>query len=252
MKPEFIDFDVASMYVRPIKPLKLEKQNMTIEINKTYQLIEPIIQNAAMVSGYNTLTDALGEGEFIVETFVKSNWFDKAYILHARRLDTNEVEKIMVYEAEIELFKEVEETPIKVGKTYQLIEDDSQFGKTVAMHAYCWRVLKGIFGFAPFTVKTVKYHNHQSIFEFTAVNESGDNLEAILYPRESVLLKEVSELGDPIDLLCKPVQIKRPFNSSICGWVTDQWIEDGVELLNVVHAGEFTVVPRSMVVEIFN
>lgn len=251
MKPEFIDFDVVSMYVRPIKPLKLEKQNMTIEINKTYQLIEPIIQNAAMVSGYNTLTDALGEGEFIVETFVKSNWFDKAYILHARRLDTNEVEKIMVYEAEIELFKEVEETPIKVGKTYQLIEDDSQFGKTVAMHAG-WRVLKGIFGFAPFTVKTVKYHNHQSIFEFTAVNESGDNLEAILYPRESVLLKEVSELGDPIDLLCKPVQIKRPFNSSICGWVTDQWIEDGVELLNVVHAGEFTVVPRFMVVEIFN
>ncbi|QQG30903.1 Transcription regulator MotB domain-containing protein [Escherichia phage UPEC01] len=251
MKPEFIDFDVVSMYVRPIKPLKLEKQNMTIEINKTYQLIEPIIQNAAMVSGYNTLTDALGEGEFIVETFVKSNWFDKAYILHARRLDTNEVEKIMVYEAEIELFKEVEETPIKVGKTYQLIEDDSQFGKTVAMHAG-WRVLKGIFGFAPFTVKTVKYHNHQSIFEFTAVNESGDNLEAILYPRESVLLEEVSELGDPIDLLCKPVQIKRPFNSSICGWVTDQWIEDGVELLNVVHCGSFTVVPRSMVVEIFN
>ena len=250
MKPEFIDFDVVSMYVRPIKPLKLEKQNMTIEINKTYQLIEPIIQNAAMVSGYNTLTDALGEGEFIVETFVKSNWFDKAYILHARRLDTNEVEKIMVYEAEIELFKEVEETPIKVDKTYQLV-GYGDFDNTNALNAG-WRVLKGIFGFAPFTVKTVKYHNHQSIFEFTAVNESGDNLEAILYPRESVLLKEVSELGDPIDLLCKPVQIKRPFNSSICGWVTDQWIEDGVELLNVVHAGEFTVVPRSMVVEIFN
>ncbi|AIZ02355.1 hypothetical protein AVV67_gp011 [Escherichia phage vB_EcoM_VR25] len=251
MKPEFIDFDITSMYVRPIKPLKLEKQNMTIEINKTYHLIEPIIQNAAMISGYNTLTDALGEGEFVVETFVKSNWFDKAYILHARRLDTNEVEKIMVYEAEIQLFKEVEETPIKVGKTYQLIEDDSQFGKTVALHAG-WRVLKGIFGFAPFTVKTVKYSTHLNIFEFTAVNESDEHLEAILYPRESVLLKEVSELGDPVDLLCKPVQIKRPFNSSICGWVTDQWIEDGVELLNVVHVGEFTVVPRSMVVQIFN
>ena len=251
MKPEFIDFDITSMYVRPIKPLKLEKQNMTIEINKTYQLVEPIIQNAALVSGYNTLTDALGKGEFIVETFVKSNWFDNAYMLHARRLDTNVVEKIIVYEAEIVLFKEVEEIPIKVGKTYQLTEDDSQFEKLDALHAG-WRVLKGIFGFSPFTVETVKYHNHLNIFEFTAINESGDNFEAILYPRESVLLEEVSELGDPIDLLCKPVQIKRPFNSSICGWVTDQWIEDGVELLNVVHAGEFTVVPRSMVVEIFN
>lgn len=251
MKPEFIDFDITSMYVCPIKPLKLEKQNMTIEINKTYHLIEPIIQNAAMISGYNTLTDALGEGEFVVETFVKSNWFDKAYILHARRLDTNEVEKIMVYEAEIELFKEVEETPIKVGKTYQLIEDGSQFDNAIALHAG-WRVLKGIFGFTPFTVKTVKYSTHLSIFEFTAVNESGEHLEVILYPRESVLLEEVSELGDPVDLLCKPVQIKRLFDSSICGWVTDQWIEDGVELLNVVHAGEFTVVPRSMVVQIFN
>ncbi|HBK9475792.1 TPA: hypothetical protein LOG80_004025 [Escherichia coli] len=32
--------------------------------------------------------------------------------------------------------------------------------------------------------------------------------------------------------------------------MTDQWIEDGVELLNVVHAGEYSVVPRSAVINV--
>lgn len=51
---------------------------------------------------------------------------------------------------------------------------------------------------------------------------------------------------DPTDLLCRAVQIETPF-IRVCGWVTDQWIEDGVELLNVVHNGDFSVVPRSAV-----
>ncbi|WKW87971.1 hypothetical protein pzkkv8_129 [Klebsiella phage pzk-kv8] len=51
---------------------------------------------------------------------------------------------------------------------------------------------------------------------------------------------------DPTDLLCHAVQIETPF-IRVCGWVTDQWIEDGVELLNVVHDGDYSVVPRSAV-----
>lgn len=48
------------------------------------------------------------------------------------------------------------------------------------------------------------------------------------------------------DLLCKAVQIETPF-IRVCGWVSDQWVEDGVELLNVVHDGDYSVVPRSAV-----
>lgn len=48
------------------------------------------------------------------------------------------------------------------------------------------------------------------------------------------------------DLLCKAVQIETPF-IRVCGWVSDQWVEDGVELLNVVHNGDYSVVPRSAV-----
>ncbi|WWP52090.1 modifier of transcription [Enterobacter phage ZX14] len=54
-------------------------------------------------------------------------------------------------------------------------------------------------------------------------------------------------IKDPTDLLTKAVCFETPFRSRTCGWVSDQWIEDGVELLNVVHAGDFTVVPRSCV-----
>ncbi|AWY07984.1 hypothetical protein KNT93_gp181 [Escherichia phage SF] len=57
---------------------------------------------------------------------------------------------------------------------------------------------------------------------------------------------------EPTDLLCKYVSIRRPFAGPVNGWVTDQWIEDGVELLNVVHASDFSVVPRSAVVNILN
>ena len=78
-----------------------------------------------------------------------------------------------------------------------------------------------------------------------------NKIEKILvYEAEFILFQEVEE-QDPTDLLTRAVAIKTPF-ISVCGWVTDQWIEDGVELLNVVHAGDFSVVPRSAVVAILN
>lgn len=165
---KLIDFDVVSTYVCPVKPLEIKEPTMTtaIEIGKTYKLVEPEIKTNALISGYKTLTDVFGEGEFTVEDFEKSKWFTKSYIVHGRRLDNNKIEKILVYEAEFILFQEVEEQ-------------------------------------------------------------------------------------DPTDLLTRAVAIKTPF-VSVCGWVTDQWIEDGVELLNVVHAGDFSVVPRSTVVAILN
>lgn len=165
---KLIDFDVVSTYVCPVKPLEIKESTMTtaIEIGKTYKLVEPEIKTNALISGYKTLTDVFGEGEFTVEDFEKSKWFTKSYIVHGRRLDNNKIEKILVYEAEFILFQEVEEQ-------------------------------------------------------------------------------------DPTDLLTRAVAIKTPF-VSVCGWVTDQWIEDGVELLNVVHAGDFSVVPRSTVVAILN
>lgn len=166
---QLIDFDVLSTYVCPVKPLEIKEPTMTttIEIGKTYKLVEPEIKTNALISGHKTLTDVFGEGEFIVEEFAKSEWFDKSYVIHGRRLDNNKIEKNLVYEDEFILFQEVEEQ-------------------------------------------------------------------------------------DPTDLLCKPVSIRRPFDNPICGWVTDQWVEDGVELLNVVHAGDFSVVPRSAVVNVLN
>lgn len=165
---KLIDFDVVSTYVCPVKPLEIKEPTMTtaIEIGKTYKLVEPKIKTNALISGHKTLTDVFVEGEFIVEEFAKSEWFDKSYVIHGRRLDNNKIKKNLVYEDEFILFQEVEEQ-------------------------------------------------------------------------------------DPTDLLTHAVAIKTPF-ISVCGWVTDQWIEDGVELLNVVHAGDFSVVPRSAVVAILN
>ncbi|QHR70794.1 hypothetical protein [Escherichia phage CLB_P2] len=168
---KLIDFDVLSTYVAPIEPLEIKETTMTtqtIEIGKTYKLVEPEIKTKALISGYKTLTDVFGEGEFIVEEFAKSDWFTKSYVIHGRRLDNNRIEKTLVYEAEFGLFREVR------------VEQD------------------------------------------------------------------------PTDLLCAAVAIRRPFDNPICGWVTDQWIEDGVELLNVVHAGDFSIVPRSAVVNVLN
>lgn len=164
---KLIDFDVVSTYVCPVKPLEIKEPTMTtaIEIGKTYKLVETEIKTTELNLGYKELTSVFGEGEFVVKSFSKSNWYDKnkAYVIRAHRLDNDEVIKTMAFEAELILFKEV----------------------------------------------------------------------------------------DPTDLLTHAVAIKTPF-ISVCGWVTDQWIEDGVELLNVVHAGDFSVVPRSAVVAILN
>lgn len=164
---KLIDFDVVSTYVCPVKPLEIKEPTMTtaIEIGKTYKLVETEIKTTELNLGYKALTNAFGEGEFVVKSFSKSNWYDKnkAYVIRVQRLDNDEVIKTIVFEAELILFKEV----------------------------------------------------------------------------------------DPTDLLTHAVAIKTPF-ISVCGWVTDQWIEDGVELLNVVHAGDFSVVPRSAVVAILN
>lgn len=164
---KLIDFDVVSTYVCPVKPLEIKEPTMTtaIEIGKTYKLVETEIKTTELNLGYKALTDAFGEGEFVVKSFSKSNWYDKnkAYVIRAQRLDNDEVIKTIVFEAELILFQEC----------------------------------------------------------------------------------------DPTDLLTRAVAIKTPF-ISVCGWVTDQWIEDGVELLNVVHAGDFSVVPRSAVVAILN
>lgn len=164
---KLIDFDVVSTYVCPVKPLEIKETTMTtaVEIGKTYKLVEPEIKTTELNIGYKELTSVFGEGEFVVKSFSKSNWYDKnkAYVIRAHRLDNDEVIKTMAFEAELILFKEV----------------------------------------------------------------------------------------DPTDLLTHAVAIKTPF-ISVCGWVTDQWIEDGVELLNVVHAGDFSVVPRSAVVAILN
>lgn len=165
---KLIDFDVLSTYVCPVKPLEIKETFMTartIEIGKTYKLVETEIKTTELNLGYKALTSAFGEGEFVVKSFSKSNWYDKnkAYVIRAHRLDNDEVIKTIVFEAELILFQEC----------------------------------------------------------------------------------------DPTDLLTRAVAIKTPF-VSVCGWVTDQWIEDGVELLNVVHAGDFSVVPRSAVVAILN
>lgn len=161
------DMDIASMYGTLVKPLEIKEPTMTtaIETCKTYKLVQPEIKTTELNMGYKALTSVFGEGEFVVISFSKSNWYNmnKAYVIRAHRLDNDEVVKTIVFEGESILFQE----------------------------------------------------------------------------------------ADPTDLLTRAVAIKTPF-ISVCGWVTDQWIEDGVELLNVVHAGDFSVVPRSAVVAILN
>lgn len=63
-------------------------------------------------------------------------------------------------------------------------------------------------------------------------------------------LTQISPLViDPTDLLTKAVRVETPF-LRVCGWVSDQWIEDDVELLNIVYDGKFAVVPRSTVTHV--
>lgn len=51
---------------------------------------------------------------------------------------------------------------------------------------------------------------------------------------------------DPTDLLCKAITFNNFFTGAvIAGIVSDQWISEGIELLNVVHNGTYTVIPRA-------
>ncbi|UTY64252.1 hypothetical protein ENTB45_075 [Enterobacter phage Entb_45] len=56
-------------------------------------------------------------------------------------------------------------------------------------------------------------------------------------------------IKDPTDLLTRAVVFEDFYTGArIGGFVSDQWLEEGVELLNIVHEGTFSVVPRSMVI----
>lgn len=139
-------------------------------------------------------------------------------------------------------------TAIEIGKTYKLVEPEIKTNALISGH----KTLTDVFGEGEFTVEDFeksKWFTKSYIVHGRRLDNN--KIEKILvYEAEFILFQEVEE-QDPTDLLTRAVAIKTPF-VSVCGWVTDQWIEDGVELLNVVHAGDFSVVPRSAVVAILN
>lgn len=139
-------------------------------------------------------------------------------------------------------------TAIEIGKTYKLVEPKIKTNALISGH----KILTDVFGEGEFTVEDFeksKWFTKSYIVHGRRLDNN--KIEKILvYEAEFILFQEVEE-QDPTDLLTRAVAIKTPF-ISVCGWVTDQWIEDGVELLNVVHAGDFSVVPRSAVVAILN
>lgn len=139
-------------------------------------------------------------------------------------------------------------TAIEIGKTYKLVEPKIKTNALISGH----KTLTVVFGEGEFIVEDFeksKWFTKSYIVHGRRLDNN--KIEKILvYEEEFILFQEVEE-QDPTDLLTRAVAIKTPF-ISVCGWVTDQWIEDGVELLNVVHAGDFSVVPRSAVVAILN
>lgn len=136
-------------------------------------------------------------------------------------------------------------TAIEIGKTYKLVETEIKTNALISGH----KTLTDVFGEGEFIVEDFeksKWFTKSYIVHGRRLDNN--KIEKILvYEAELILFQEC----DPTDLLTRAVAIKTPF-ISVCGWVTDQWIEDGVELLNVVHAGDFSVVPRSAVVAILN
>lgn len=140
-------------------------------------------------------------------------------------------------------------TAIEIGKTYKLVEPKIKTNALISGH----KILTDVFGEGEFIVEDFEkgkcfaksYIVHGRRLDINKIEK------ILVYEAEFILFQEVEE-QDPTDLLCAAVSIRRPFDNPICGWVTDQWIEDGVELLNVVHAGDFSVVPRSAVVAILN
>ncbi|QIN97682.1 hypothetical protein PhiZZ30_011 [Serratia phage PhiZZ30] len=138
-------------------------------------------------------------------------------------------------------------TAIEIDKTYKLVETEI---KTTELNLG-YKALTSVFGEGEFVVKGFSksnWYDKNKAYVIRAHRLDNDEvIKTMAFEAELILFKEV----DPTDLLTHAVAIKTPF-ISVCGWVTDQWIEDGVELLNVVHAGDFSVVPRSAVVAILN
>lgn len=135
-------------------------------------------------------------------------------------------------------------TVIETGKTYKLVQPEI---KTTELNMG-YKALTSVFGEGEFVVKSFSKSNMNKAYVIRAHRLDNDEvIKTIVFEAELILFQEC----DPTDLLTRAVAIKTPF-ISVCGWVTDQWIEDGVELLNVVHAGDFSVVPRSAVVAILN
>ncbi|QBO60751.1 hypothetical protein G2133_00012 [Escherichia phage vB_EcoM_G2133] len=145
----------------------------------------------------------------------------------------------------LEIKEPIMTTAIEIGKTYKLVEPKIKTNALISGH----KILTDVFGEGEFIVEdfekskwfTKSYIVHGRRLDNNKIEKN------LVYEDEFILFQEC----DPTDLLTRAVAIKTPF-ISVCGWVTDQWIEDGVELLNVVHAGDFSVVPRSAVVAILN
>lgn len=162
---------------------------------------------------------------------------------------------------------------IKINTTYQMKKPSEIDFQTLSntTDSKFWELL-GTTGGYPFTVISVnsgiligtvymEIRNYYGRVSSFIIYEEDFNLLTEIEKEEqekshidmdlvSMYVTPVEKIEDPTDLLCKAVYIRRPFANPIGGWVTDQWIEDGVELLNVVHAGEYSVVPRSAVINV--
>lgn len=101
------------------------------------------------------------------------------------------------------------------------------------------------------------------------VNMNGYDVTGYVLARHLTRVKdEVVEDQDPTDILCRIVSFTSPVafthhveyhsrpttvkaGEIVAGYVSDQWVEDGIELLNVVYHGTFKVIPRSWVVMVW-
>lgn len=140
---------------------------------------------------------------------------------------------------------------IKINTAYQMKKPSEIDFQTMSntTDSKFWELLSTTGGY-PFTVISVNSGILIGTVYMEIRNYYGRVSSFIIYEEDFNLLTEIEKPEDPTDLLCKAVYIRRPFANPVGGWVTDQWIEDGVELLNVVHAGEYSVVPRSAVINV--
>ncbi|ACP30930.1 hypothetical protein RB68_012 [Enterobacteria phage RB68] len=131
------------------------------------------------------------------------------------------------------------------GKGFTIVNAGPIFASTATASSVSFLRIKNLYG----TISTVYIteQDFELLIEEAPVS-TGLHFDMDIACMYGTLVKPI----EPTDLLCKAVSIRRPFAGPVSGWVTDQWLEDGVELLNVVHAGDFSVVPRSAVINILN